>query len=83
MGCVLFAWLSDQKFFKDYLDINTMDELREKTLDQIKEELLPFGYMDPRPVQYEKEFWPSTYNLNSPFNPYYDPIQQAQIVANF
>jgi len=82
MGAVLFAWLSDQKFFKDFMDINTIDELREKTLEQIKDELLPFGYVDPRPIQHEKEFWHTTYNLNSPFNPYYEQAE-AITVHNF
>jgi len=46
MGLVLFAWLSDQSYFKELTDINTMAALREKTEEQIEEELLPFGFID-------------------------------------
>ena len=45
MGLVLFAWLSDQSYFRDLTDINTMAALREKTEEQIEEELLPFGFI--------------------------------------
>lgn len=43
MGLVLFAWLSDQQYFKELTEINTLDTLREKTDDQIMAELTPFG----------------------------------------
>lgn len=46
MGLVLFAWLSDQQYFRDLTDINTMQALREKTEKQIEDELLPFGFID-------------------------------------
>jgi hypothetical protein len=44
MGLVLFAWLTTQTFFKEITDINTMMRLREKTDEQIMDELLPFGF---------------------------------------
>ena len=46
MNLVIFAWLSDQAYFKDLTDINTMMMLREKTEEQIEEDLLPFGFID-------------------------------------
>lgn len=46
MNLVLFAWLSDQDYFKEMTDINTLMKLREKTEEQIEEELLPFGFID-------------------------------------
>jgi len=46
MGLVLFAWLSNQPFFKDYTDINTLALLRERSQEEIMEELLPFGIQD-------------------------------------
>jgi hypothetical protein len=46
MNLVIFAWLSDQTFFKDLTDINTLAKLRQKTEEQIEEELLPFGFID-------------------------------------
>ena len=46
MNLVIFSWLSDQTFFKDLTDINTLLKLRQKTEEQIEEELLPFGFID-------------------------------------
>ena len=46
MGLVLFGWLSDQAYFKDYTNINTMMRLREKTDEEIAEALTPFGFVD-------------------------------------
>lgn len=44
MCLVLFAWLADQAFFKDITDINTMMKLREKTEDEMMDDLTPFGF---------------------------------------
>jgi hypothetical protein len=60
MTLVLFAWLSDQNYFKDMTDINTLMKLREKTEDQMDEYLLPFGFVDDG-SEYEFEF-PSVRN---------------------
>lgn len=46
MGLVLFAWMTDQPFFKEYTDINTLIKLREKTDDELENDLTPFGFMD-------------------------------------
>lgn len=46
MNLVHFAWLTDQLYFKDITDINTLSRLREKTEQQIEEDLLPFGFID-------------------------------------
>ena len=46
MGLVLFAWLSDQPYFKDLTSINTLAALREKSDDDIDQELTPFGFVD-------------------------------------
>lgn len=43
MCLVLFAWLSDQRYFKDLTNINTMMELRERTQSQMEQNLTPFG----------------------------------------
>jgi len=45
MPLVLFSWLTDQSFFKDLTDINTMAALREKTEEQMEEDMLPFGFI--------------------------------------
>lgn len=46
MGLVLFAWFSDQTYFKDLTDINTLARLREKSDEDIETDLLPFGFID-------------------------------------
>tara|TARA_B110000503_G_scaffold128808_1_gene200354 strand:+ start:9370 stop:10962 length:1593 start_codon:yes stop_codon:yes gene_type:complete len=46
MNLVLFAWMTEQAYFKDMTDINTLLKLREKTDEQIEEEMLPFGFVD-------------------------------------
>ncbi len=45
MGLVLFGWLSDQAYFKDMNDINTVQRLRDRTEEQIMAELAPFGFI--------------------------------------
>ncbi len=55
MNLVLFAWLSDQDYFKELTDINTLQALREKTDAQIDEELLPFGFIDDGGELWEDE----------------------------
>lgn len=51
MNLVLFAWLTDQTFFKDMTDINTLSKLREKTEKEIEDDLLPFGFIDGGPSE--------------------------------
>jgi hypothetical protein len=46
MGLVLFSWLTNQNYFKEINDINTLARLREKSEDQIMNELTPFGFID-------------------------------------
>lgn len=46
MSILLFAWLSNQMFFKELTDINTLAMLRDKTEKQIEDDLLPFGFID-------------------------------------
>lgn len=46
MGLVLFAWLSNQNYFKELTDINTLMKLREKTDEELMEDLSSFGFLD-------------------------------------
>jgi hypothetical protein len=46
MPLVLFGWMSDQNYFRDITDINTLLKLREKTDEEIFSELTPFGFLD-------------------------------------
>ena len=46
MCLVLFAWLSEQQYFKDYTNINTLMSLREKTEEDMEQDMSPFGFFD-------------------------------------
>jgi len=46
MCLVLFGWLSDQTFFRDMTDINTMAALRQRNEDEMMDNLLPLGFND-------------------------------------
>lgn len=46
MCLVLFAWMSDQRYFKELTDINTLAKLREKTEEELFEEVPLFGHID-------------------------------------
>lgn len=46
MCLVLFAWLSDQQYFKDYTNINTLNSLRDKSEDDMEQDMAPFGFVD-------------------------------------
>ena len=46
MCLVLFAWMSDQQYFKDLTNINTLMKLRDKTDEDIERDLVPFGIID-------------------------------------
>ena len=46
MPLVLFAWMSDQAYFKELTDINTLLKLREKSEEEIMNDLLPFGFIE-------------------------------------
>lgn len=64
MCMVLFAWLSEQQYFKDYTNINTLASLRDKTEDEIEQDLSPFGFvMSGRD---EVEYIDETYDEYSP-----------------
>jgi len=46
MCLVLFGWISDQQYFKEMTDINTLRKLRQRSEEEMIEELLPFGIFD-------------------------------------
>lgn len=49
---ILFAWLTEQLYFKDLTDINTLIKLKEKSAEEIENDLLPFGYIDDGRSEY-------------------------------
>lgn len=44
MCLVLFAWLVDQQFFTELTEQSVINMLRDKSKEQIEEEMLPFGF---------------------------------------
>lgn len=74
MCLVLFAWLSEQQYFKDYTNINTLMTLRDKTEEEIEQDLAPFGFVfdgregdEFKDDEYEK-FVPDSWIWNQPDN---------------
>lgn len=55
MCCVLFGWLSNQKFFKELTDINTVVNLREMNEEKVFSDLVPFGIIDTGHNEYEEQ----------------------------
>ena len=64
MCLVLFAWLSDQAYFKDMTDISTVMQLRERSDKEMMESMLPFGFHDDGVSDETVEVYPR----NSPFD---------------
>lgn len=46
MGLVLFSWLSDQTYFSEITDINTLTHLRELSDEELMHDLVPFGFIE-------------------------------------
>jgi hypothetical protein len=46
MGLVLFGWLSDQSFFREITDINTMAKLKQRNEEEMDASLMPLGFND-------------------------------------
>jgi hypothetical protein len=44
MGLVLFGWLTDQSFFKEITDINTLNMLKSRNEENLMQEILPIGF---------------------------------------
>lgn len=45
MGLVLFAWMTDQQYFKELTDIETLKTLRDLTEEEMELHLTPFGFI--------------------------------------
>lgn len=59
---VLFAWLSDQQYFREFTDINTLNSLREKTEEDIEQDLAPFGFV----ISGNEDFYDESYESINP-----------------
>jgi len=71
MCLVLFAWLSEQQYFKDYTNINTLMSLREKTEEDMEQDMAPFGFMFDGRDEYDEtieKFVPESWMFNSQEN---------------
>ena len=44
MGLVLFAWMTEQQYFKEMTNIETLSLLRDISDEQLAESLVPFGF---------------------------------------
>jgi len=45
MSLVHFAWMTNQPYFKELTDIHTLMKLKEKTDEEMEDELTPFGFV--------------------------------------
>jgi hypothetical protein len=48
MALVLFAWMSDQQYFKDLTNINTLQKLRARTDEDLENDVFTFFVDDGR-----------------------------------
>lgn len=55
MCLVLFSWLTEQKFFKEMTDINTVHQLRDMNDEQVMNELVPFGIINDGRDEYQDD----------------------------
>jgi len=46
MTLVLFAWCSTQNYFKELTDLDIRTKLYQEKMQQIEEDLAPFGFVD-------------------------------------
>ena len=53
---VIFAWLSDQEYFKENYELNTVLNMAEKNLQAIEDNMVPVGYTQPRTHGLFEEF---------------------------
>jgi len=53
MCLVLFGWLTNQRYFKELTDINTVINLKEMNEEKVFSELTPFGLIDSGHENYE------------------------------
>lgn len=49
MGLVIFGWLSDQKYFKEFTNIDSLKIIRDQPEDELEADLLIFGDISEEP----------------------------------
>jgi hypothetical protein len=56
MSLILFAWCTTQQYFKDLLNMDVRKSMYKEKLEQIEEEMTPFGFIDNgKGDEYEKD----------------------------
>ena len=56
MSLILFAWCTTQQYFKDLLNMDVRKAMYKEKLEQIEEEMTPFGFIDTgMGEEYEKD----------------------------
>lgn len=57
MCLVLFAWMTDQQYFKDLTNINTLMKLRDKAEEELENDYMLFGFIETghTPEDYKNE----------------------------
>lgn len=68
---VLFAWLTEQQYFKDYTDISTLLSLREKTEEDMEQDMSPFGFVEDGREEYDEaieKYVPDAWVWNKQYN---------------
>jgi Terminase large subunit, T4likevirus-type, N-terminal/Terminase RNaseH-like domain len=71
MCLVLFSWLSEQQYFKDITNINTLHELKEKTEEDLEQDMSPFGFIEDGREVYDEvieQYIPESWMWNVPEN---------------
>jgi hypothetical protein len=56
MCLVLFAWLTNDQYFKDITNINTLHLLRDKSEEDVAQDLAPFGFTNDGRDEYDNEY---------------------------
>ena len=46
MSLILFSWCTTQQYFKDLLNMDVRKAMYKEKLEQIEEEMTPFGFID-------------------------------------
>jgi len=67
MPLVLFAWLSEQQYFKDYTNINTLLSMKEKSDEDLDQDMVPFGFFEDGRDEYDEtieKFVPDSWMWN-------------------
>lgn len=88
MALVVFAWLSNQPYFKDLTNVDTINKLRELKSEQIEEDMLPFGFSSrdevgymPKTADLHRDLWGPPKTLE--YTPYRFNDDEIEIWPNF